>query len=107
MDEQIAEVRIKFKETSGGLFEHLCPCNELVIRIQPDEAIYMKVLTKRPGIDMRPEGKDLDLTYREKYKVLYYFRILFIFFNQIESFLFIGYLFSRGVRASIDGRFSR
>lgn len=48
LDERLAEVRITFKEKS---FNSLLPgsANELVMRIQPDEAIYLKFVNKRPG----------------------------------------------------------
>ena len=38
--------------------------NELVIRVQPNEAIYMKMVLKDPGLVMRPIVSELDLTYR-------------------------------------------
>jgi len=48
LDERLAEVRITFKEKT---FNSLLPgsANELVMRIQPDEAIYLKFVNKRPG----------------------------------------------------------
>ena len=42
LNERIGNVRIQFKDQPGPLFEG-CRRNELVIRIQPDEAMYMKV----------------------------------------------------------------
>ena len=38
--------------------------NELVVRLQPDEAIYMKFALKQPGLQMTPIMSELDLTYR-------------------------------------------
>jgi glucose-6-phosphate 1-dehydrogenase len=49
-NERKAEIRIQFKETPGDIFDNSCPRNELVIRVQPDEAVYMKISTKKPGI---------------------------------------------------------
>ena len=43
--------------------------DELVIRIQPNEAVYMKVNTKRPGeMSFSIEETELDLTYGERYE---------------------------------------
>lgn len=39
------------------------------MRVQPDEAIYLKMMTKRPGIYFSPEETELDLTYKSRYKV--------------------------------------
>lgn len=38
--------------------------NELVIRIQPQQAIYAKVVVKSPGLDMHTAISELDLTYQ-------------------------------------------
>jgi glucose-6-phosphate 1-dehydrogenase len=43
--------------------------DELVIRVQPNEAIYLKLNTKRPGeMGFSIEETELDLTYGERYK---------------------------------------
>jgi len=43
--------------------------DELVIRIQPNEAIYLKINTKRPGeMGYSIEETELDLTYNERYQ---------------------------------------
>lgn len=54
----------------GDIFDERCQRNELVVRVQPDEAIYLKMMTKRPGVYFSPEETELDLTYRSRYKVL-------------------------------------
>lgn len=48
LDERMAEVRITFKTKA---FNSLVPggANELVMRIQPEEAIYLKCMNKMPG----------------------------------------------------------
>merc|ERR1712048_952872 len=43
--------------------------NELVIRIQPDEAIYLKINNKVPGLGMRLNHTKLDLQYKAAYDV--------------------------------------
>lgn len=48
LDERLAEVRITFKKQT---YNFLLPGepNELVLRIQPEEGIYLKCINKRPG----------------------------------------------------------
>ncbi len=45
--------------------------NELVIRVQPDEAIYMKISTKKPGMNFTPQQTELDLTYKDRFEGVY------------------------------------
>ena len=43
--------------------------DELVIRVQPNEAIYLKLNTKKPGeMGFNIEETELDLTYGQRYK---------------------------------------
>jgi glucose-6-phosphate 1-dehydrogenase len=69
LNERKAEVRIQFKEIPGDIFDNTCARNELVIRVQPDEAVYMKIMTKKPGMNFSPEETELDLTYKHRYEV--------------------------------------
>lgn len=70
LDERKTEIRIVFKSVPGGLFpvingaEH----NELVIRVQPDEAIYVKIVSKVPGLTSRMEEARLNLFYRNAWE---------------------------------------
>lgn len=41
----------------------------MVIRVQPGEALYIKMMTKSPGITFDMEETELDLTYGNRYKV--------------------------------------
>lgn len=41
--------------------------NEFVMRLQPGEAIYAKMVVKKPGLDMDTEMSELDLSYQERY----------------------------------------
>lgn len=41
----------------------------MVIRVQPGEALYIKMMTKSPGIAFDMEETELDLTYGYRYKV--------------------------------------
>lgn len=69
LNERKAEVRLQFTDVPGDIFGKRCQRNELVVRVQPDEAIYLKMMTKRPGVYLGPEETELDLTYRSRYKV--------------------------------------
>lgn len=70
LDERKTEIRIQFKHVPGALFpvsngiEH----NELVIRVQPDEAIYFRIVSKVPGLTSRVEEARLNLFYRHAWE---------------------------------------
>ncbi|XP_030589365.1 glucose-6-phosphate 1-dehydrogenase-like [Archocentrus centrarchus] len=68
LNERKAEVRLQFTDVPGDIFGDSCQRNELVVRVQPDEAIYLKMTTKRPGVYFNPEETELDLTYKSRYK---------------------------------------
>lgn len=71
LNERKAEVRIQFKDVAGDIFDSATARNELVIRVQPNEAIYMKISTKKPGMNFQPDQTELDLTYNKRYDNLY------------------------------------
>ena len=48
-NERKAEIRIQFKSAGSQLFPGTLP-NELVMRLQPNEAIYLKMMMKTPGL---------------------------------------------------------
>ena len=52
LNEQKMEIRIQFNDVTSGIFKNIAR-NELVIRVQPNEAVYMKMNTKLPGLTMR------------------------------------------------------
>lgn len=66
LDEAKVEIRIQFKDVAKGIFQNI-PRNELVIRVQPEEAIYLKMNSKYPGLTTRTVITDLDLTYHSRY----------------------------------------
>ncbi|KAL7988282.1 hypothetical protein Chor_007201 [Crotalus horridus] len=68
LNERKAEVRLQFREVPGDIFHQQCKRNELVIRVQPNEAVYTKMMTKKPGMFFNPEESELDLTYGNRYK---------------------------------------
>lgn len=69
LNERKAEVRIQYHDVPGDIFEGKPKRNELVIRVQPGEALYVKMMTKSPGITFDMEETELDLTYGCRYKV--------------------------------------
>jgi glucose-6-phosphate 1-dehydrogenase len=73
LNEKKAEIRIQFRDSPDAMFgddpNNTLARDELVIRIQPNEAIYLKLNTKRPGeMGYSIEETELDLTYGERYK---------------------------------------
>ena len=68
-----AEIRIQFHHAPGKLYkkqlgsESEMNSNELVIRIQPDESINLRLNSKIPGLGMRLDQTDLDLQYKTKF----------------------------------------
>ncbi|XP_064538695.1 glucose-6-phosphate 1-dehydrogenase isoform X2 [Drosophila montana] len=68
LNERKAEVRIQYQDVPGDIFEGNSKRNELVIRVQPGEALYFKMMTKSPGITFDIEETELDLTYEHRYK---------------------------------------
>lgn len=77
LNERKAEVRIQFRDVPGDIFDGKCRRNELVIRLQPDEAMYLKTMTKQPGMSFEPLESELDLTYKARYGVSCYVHLLF------------------------------
>lgn len=69
LNERKAEVRIQYRDVPGDIFQGQAKRNELVIRVQPGEAIYVKMTTKTPGMSFDMEETELDLTYGARYRV--------------------------------------
>jgi glucose-6-phosphate 1-dehydrogenase len=70
LNERKAEIRIQFKTAPAAkcMFAgQEVPRNELVMRLQPDEAVYMKTNVKSPGLMTRPVTSELDLSYKDRY----------------------------------------
>ncbi|MED6201227.1 Glucose-6-phosphate 1-dehydrogenase 1, chloroplastic [Stylosanthes scabra] len=68
-----AEIRVQFRHVPGNLYKRNFgtdldkTTNELVLRVQPDEAIYLKINNKVPGLGMRLDRSDLNLLFRSRY----------------------------------------
>lgn len=67
-----AEIRVQFRHVPGNIYKGCFgtdldrATNELVIRVQPDEAIYLKINNKIPGLGMRLDRSNLNLHYAAK-----------------------------------------
>lgn len=75
LNEKKAEIRIQFRDVPGDMFDEdrgkdsKLSRDELVMRVQQNEAVYLKLNTKRPGeMGFSIEETELDLTYGERYK---------------------------------------
>ncbi|KAL9257649.1 Glucose-6-phosphate 1-dehydrogenase, chloroplastic-like protein [Drosera capensis] len=68
-----AEIRVQFRHVPGNIYNKNFgtdldqATNELVIKIQPDEAIYLKINNKVPGLGMRLDRSTLNLHYAARY----------------------------------------
>ncbi|KAJ4980393.1 hypothetical protein NE237_031230 [Protea cynaroides] len=68
-----AEIRVQFRHVPGNLYKRNFgtdldkATNELVIRVQPDEGIYLRINNKVPGLGMRLDRSDLNLLYKARY----------------------------------------
>ena len=70
LDARRTEIRIRFREMPHNVFCELgcCPdANELVIRVQPDETIYFRIVSKVPGAEMAMASRKLDLRYESAF----------------------------------------
>ena len=68
LNERKAEIRIQFKQPVNGLYNNQLSPNELVLRVQPQEAMYLKLSTKKPGLSSELMHSELDLTYNERFQ---------------------------------------
>lgn len=72
LNERKAEIRVQFKDVAGDIFgAEMNKRNELVIRVQPREAVYCKFMTKKPGThNIETLETELDLTYNQRFEDL-------------------------------------
>ncbi|KAI0337585.1 glucose-6-P dehydrogenase [Trametopsis cervina] len=66
LNEAKVEIRIQFKDVTQGIFKDISR-NELVLRIQPAEAVYLKLNAKTPGLTTRAIPTEMDLTYKRRF----------------------------------------
>ena len=71
LHEHVAEIVVTFDQVPHSIFEgpfSSQPPNRLVIRLQPDECITLRILAKSPGEAMRLKPVDLALDLGESFK---------------------------------------
>jgi len=69
LNERKSEMRIQFKDAPAAqfMFDEKCPRNELVMRMQPNEAIYFKTNVKSPGFSGSPIQSELEINYNSRF----------------------------------------
>ena len=71
MADQLAEIVVRFKPIPHSIFEQPASSfqpNSLVIRLQPDEGLYLNLMAKTPGDGMRLKMVDLELDFSETFR---------------------------------------
>jgi len=73
MDERVCELRVRFKRLPTNTMMGVDSQNELVMRVQPDESIYMITSAKEPGITAEQLRKPvvMDMSYATQFKGAY------------------------------------
>jgi glucose-6-phosphate 1-dehydrogenase len=72
MADQLAEIVVRFKALPHSIFAQPASsfqANSLVIRLQPDEGLHLNLMAKTPGDGMRLKPVDLELDFRETFKI--------------------------------------
>ena len=73
LPEKLSEVVVRFRSPPLTLFQKSCEVpvrpNDLVIRVQPEEGISWRCNAKVPGSHMNIRPVDLDMLYKETFKV--------------------------------------
>ena len=73
LNESKVEIRVQLRDVPGDLFlQKAAPKgtqtrNELVVRLQPDPSIYMKMTVKEPGLETTITQSEMELLYTDKY----------------------------------------
>ena len=63
LNEHICEARIQFKEAPSFLFPNrTLPCNELVMRLQPNPSIFLTTNIKTPGLSSAPMTASMSMS---------------------------------------------
>lgn len=71
MDDSKTEIRIRFREVPGNIFGAAAaklPSNELVITVQPDAGLTMRIVNRVPGLGIRLDETKLDLRYASAFE---------------------------------------
>ncbi len=67
LDEKCNSVRVVFNQIEKNIFcgqpTSCVPANELIIQIQPNESLMLKIMNKEPGLKLKLVESDLNLRY--------------------------------------------
>lgn len=72
MADQLAEIVVRFKTIPHSIFaqpNRSFQPNSLIIRLQPDEGLQLNLMAKTPGDGMRLRPVELELDFRETFKM--------------------------------------
>ncbi|HEY0846337.1 MAG TPA: glucose-6-phosphate dehydrogenase [Noviherbaspirillum sp.] len=72
MADQLAEIVVRFKSIPHSIFAQpnsTFQPNSLIIRLQPDEGLQLNLMAKTPGDGMRLRPVELELDFRETFKM--------------------------------------
>jgi len=72
MADQLAEIVVRFKSVPHSIFAQANGATQpncLIIRLQPDEGLHLNLMAKTPGDGMRLRPVDLELDFRETFKM--------------------------------------
>lgn len=73
VDQHHTLIQFQFRHVPGNLFSREIsdlPPNQLIIRVQPDEAIYFKVINKTPSLTMKLVETQLNLRYQAAFEAV-------------------------------------
>jgi glucose-6-phosphate 1-dehydrogenase len=73
LQQRMTEIRIRFRSVPENIFQGaLGPleANELVIRVQPDTAIYFRIMNKTPSLQMTLSKCELDMRYASAFNTV-------------------------------------
>lgn len=68
LDESKFEVRIQFKDVPGDIFQGQTKRNEFIIKVQPEQGLYVQLMVKSPGVSYAMEDTTLNLSYASRYE---------------------------------------
>ncbi|HEY8024559.1 MAG TPA: glucose-6-phosphate dehydrogenase, partial [Burkholderiaceae bacterium] len=72
MADQLAEIVVRFKPVPHSIFPQAAGTTQpncLIIRLQPDEGLQLSLMAKTPGDGMKLKPVDLELDFRESFKI--------------------------------------
>lgn len=72
VDDKKVDVTVHFKQPNNVMFQNTSnslPHNELVMRLQPNESIYMKTNVKSPGFNTQPTSSQLQIDYKNEFNM--------------------------------------